>query len=111
MCVLVLAVTSHALYGTTCITVHIHYCPIFNDDFKLHASGKAGGGGYMTWLLATEPSKVVAYPCHYKIPILSSNGLLPSPPTTSRQISRSLGFIVLLQFTDPVTAFDESEGQ
>ena len=25
-----------------------------------------GGGGYMTWLLlATEPSKVVAYPCHY----------------------------------------------
>ena len=35
--------------------------------------GGGGGGGYMTWLLlATEPSKVVAYPCHYKITILSS---------------------------------------
>ena len=30
----------------------------------------------MSWLLlATEPSKVVAYPCHYKIPILSSTGM------------------------------------
>ena len=40
--------------------------------------GGGGGGGraYMTWLLlATEPSKVVAYPCHYKIIILSSTGL------------------------------------
>ena len=49
---------------------------MYNDDFQLHASGKAGvgvGGAYMTWLLlATEPSKVVAYPCHYKITILSS---------------------------------------
>ena len=43
------------------------------SDFQLHASGKAGVGGgggrgaYMTWLLlATEPSKVVVYPCHYK---------------------------------------------
>ena len=39
---------------------------MYNDDFQLHASGKAGvgeggrGGAYMTWLLlATEPSKLL----------------------------------------------------
>ena len=45
---------------------------------RLGWGGGGGGGGraYMTWLLlATEPSKVVAYPCHYKIIILSSTGL------------------------------------
>ena len=43
--VLVLAVTSHVLYGTTCITVHV-LLSNFNVDFQLHASGKAGEGGW-----------------------------------------------------------------
>ena len=46
---------------------------------RLGGGGGGGGGGvYMTWLLlATERSKVVAYPCHYKISILSSTALFP----------------------------------
>ena len=49
------------------------------------------GGAYMTWLLlATEPSKVVAYPCHYKIIILSSTGLNTSGHHSNKDNSDNL---------------------
>ena len=45
----------------------------------------------MTWLLlATEPSKVVAYPCHYKIIILSSTGLNTSGHHSNKDNSDNL---------------------
>ena len=63
-------------------SLYMYYCPISMMTSNCMPLGRlgggGGGGGYMTWLLlATEPSKVVAYPCHYKIPILSSTGIWP----------------------------------